>query len=428
MSVFKICVTKSTVFIDSKMAKKFKAASIPLLHYDIPEDAPITKSHLLALILYCDTNDPCTAFSSTFRISNPFIPLKNLWHAQKQNGEFANWSRLLRETVEIYGSCGVDATENKFDDGSYKVLSGPFYCGMSRPMVLKEFNIRLCAPTSTSKVVEVADRFGGDQGIVIEMNNNGYANAHKLRMFNCMWISCHPEEHEVLFIGGFERIRVQTIRMLEGNRNYSQFIEALFYFHCILNGTIMDKISIPNNINKHCKTLENLIEHRLNMDGFRNKYPRYINACFRAFALHQTQIVINLEMIHTHFGMLSGLIINIYSDNITGKNNLFRDDLYALFPNIKSIIIYSSHHEIDLVSLLSLMNLSSKKYNKSDVRITLKAKWYKNTRSWLYKQLMTKGLEICSKEMEYQLIIHRLSPVDFDGNRKDSIIIEHVPL
>ena len=64
----------------------------------------------------------------------------------------------MRETIELYGT----SYHNENDDGSeYVGVSGPFFCGMSLLMVIPQFNIRLNGPTSTSKCIEVAQRFGG---------------------------------------------------------------------------------------------------------------------------------------------------------------------------------------------------------------------------------------------------------------------------
>eukprot|EP01084_Bolivina_argentea_P032454 60052_1 len=96
MSQYQIHLNRANILIQTKKAKKIKAAAVPLLHYDIRDDTPITEQHLLSLIVYCNTNELCTDFSSTFRISTP---QQTLSYAQQRNREFANWSKLLRETV-----------------------------------------------------------------------------------------------------------------------------------------------------------------------------------------------------------------------------------------------------------------------------------------------------------------------------------------
>ncbi len=47
-------------------------------------------------------------------------------------------------------------------------------------MVVSQFNIRLYSPTSTSKQIEVAQRFTDDKGIILQMNNNGHGHQIKI--------------------------------------------------------------------------------------------------------------------------------------------------------------------------------------------------------------------------------------------------------
>ena len=94
-------------------------------------------------------------------------------------------SKTLRETVEIFGQCS--------DDGG---LKGSYYCGMSVVMNIPEFNIFLCSPTSTSMQIEVAIKFSGDHGIIIQLDNPRTEQYFFLRGFNCSWISRYKEEDE----------------------------------------------------------------------------------------------------------------------------------------------------------------------------------------------------------------------------------------
>eukprot|EP01084_Bolivina_argentea_P116496 206972_1 len=103
---FDIFFSKAIKLFQTSNTKQIKAASEPFLHYDIPVNTPITMSHLLSLVLWCDTDKLSSVFASTFRKSSAtesFSSLKN------RNREFANWSRLLRESVELFGSSGVEA-------------------------------------------------------------------------------------------------------------------------------------------------------------------------------------------------------------------------------------------------------------------------------------------------------------------------------
>ena len=115
---------------------------------------------------------------------------------------------------------------------------GPFFCGINRLVVIPEFNIRLNSPTSTTKQIEVANRFGGDEGVVIQLNNNGYQQSHGLRSFNCSWLSDYSGEDERIWIGGEYPIKIETIRTLSNSANYIDYFRPFFYFDCMINGVI----------------------------------------------------------------------------------------------------------------------------------------------------------------------------------------------
>eukprot|EP01084_Bolivina_argentea_P232466 391806_1 len=73
-------------------------------HYNINKDQPLTFSHLLSLILYCDCTDLCSDFSATFRKNKSFETLENV---KKRNSQYYYLSKYLREVVEAYGQCSV---------------------------------------------------------------------------------------------------------------------------------------------------------------------------------------------------------------------------------------------------------------------------------------------------------------------------------
>ena len=185
---YQTSITKMLAYRDTKIAKSTKVLGRWIdyqLHYDIRAGSKLTNAHLLALILYCDWTDLCSIFSSTFRKTKSYQTIKQI---KLKNSEYANWSRLLREAVQYFGSYGWDYEENEKYNKTFRNVKGPFYCGMSRIMVIPEWNIRLCSPTSTSKQIEVATRFGGDDGMIIQINNNGYYASWNARCFNCSWL------------------------------------------------------------------------------------------------------------------------------------------------------------------------------------------------------------------------------------------------
>ena len=81
-------------------------------------------------------------------------------------------ARGLKEVIKIYGQ---DSGKGAFTSGGCGLLDElvpPFYCGMSYIMLMPEFGIRLTGPTSTSVQLECATNFGGEEGIIIQLDNN----------------------------------------------------------------------------------------------------------------------------------------------------------------------------------------------------------------------------------------------------------------
>ena len=179
-------ITKALMYNNTKYIKSMKAKFhfIPP-YYDIPAGSVISLSHIISVILYTDYTKLSADFSSTFRKHCPFDTLQNI----KQRNEKYWWmSKLLRETVEIFGDCSR---------GDGNDLIGPFYCGLSKVINVSNFFLRLSSPTSTSKRIEVAIKFSGYTGMILKLNNPlGNKQCRYLRGFDCSMISRHPEEDE----------------------------------------------------------------------------------------------------------------------------------------------------------------------------------------------------------------------------------------
>eukprot|EP01084_Bolivina_argentea_P279156 477211_1 len=372
----KISIHKATKYFHSEKSRKIQSGvrGEEEYKYNIKRETPISVSHLLSICLYCDWNELCTAFSSTFRKIKPYEPISEV---MARNREFANFSRILRETVEIFGCADFSL------DG--RIVKGPFYCGISHQMVLPEISMRLNGPTSTSKQIEVAQTFGGDDGMVIQLNNTNSGHGNEwLRSFGTAWISNYVSEDEWLFCGGKYTIRVESVIIQQTSDNFHSFFRSLFYFHSILNGTMPQQVW--DMTEDDYLILNNLIEHAKRGDEFKHKYPKYIDSTFCAFINHVTQITLNLHWINTDYIKLKNLLL--YSakheskNNDMNKNNVLRAGVMNIFPNIKRIEIYSEFmnkkYTFNLLCLLNEIHASST-FMKQDLKIIIKA----SENSWL---------------------------------------------
>ena len=321
---------KAQIYMNSHKAKELRAFEYGIwdreesMHYNFNRGQAMSVNHLLSVILYCDWSLLSKKFSATFRKSTRY---ESLTEVKKKNGEYANWSRLLRETVEMFG--------NSADQNVHK-LSGPFYCGMSFEMVIPQFNIRLCGPTSTSKLLEVAIRFAGDDGIAIQLNEPDL----DLCAFQCSWFSAYPSEEEYLFCGGYERIKIEGIRIIDTCQDLHSYFPALFYFDKMINSNFINhEQDIPKITDEDSIVLKNLIDHKLK-DKFENNYPEYINETFDSFVNNKLQIVINLYNIYKFFdNKISDLIIEPEKREI--KTQSYLNQFCLRYSKTLNILLFS---------------------------------------------------------------------------------------
>ena len=103
--------------------------------YGIPKGSEITLDHVVSILLYTNYTKLCYYFSSTYRklnINESDQDLKN------RHSEFAIFGKILRETVESFGTY--------FKNSSLK----RFYTGLSAPMNFDSFSYYICCPLSTA--------------------------------------------------------------------------------------------------------------------------------------------------------------------------------------------------------------------------------------------------------------------------------------
>eukprot|EP01084_Bolivina_argentea_P295276 508306_1 len=209
----------------------------------------ISLEQLLVIIIYCDWTDLCSKFGESFRKKSLCESMESV---KNRNKEFAICSRLLRESVEYFGDRGFGELKYLTDSiprpliqrrlNIYNEIRGPFFCGLSFLMVMPHINIELCGPTSTSLQIEVAARFAGAYGTLLQLNNNGTQYHGQLTGFPCSWVSQYPQEDEIIFCGGGNKIQIESVINMITNENWLPQFIPLFLFDCMISdGVLTDK-------------------------------------------------------------------------------------------------------------------------------------------------------------------------------------------
>merc|ERR1712013_282610 len=293
-----------------------------LLHFGIKHKEPLRAEHLHALFLYTDWTELCTDFSSSFRAIFRGERLKAI---KARNSKYFYFSKYLKELVMYFG---VD----KWSDKS----SGPFFCGLSVVLNIPQFALRLKGPTSTSLFIEVAMRFGGAEGMILELNNK-YRPAWWERHFDCDWLSAFPEECERLFMGGRNALEFESVRIIETKNNYAKFLHAFHAFDMMLSGQeVRGKVKA-----KDIRIVKKAMSHYLSAEL--NEYDAFVNDTFRHFAARKTQIVLDLSYLDRmkNKEFLSLVMNEVIEQRECAEDatNIFKTVLFELFGNVQEIVV-----------------------------------------------------------------------------------------
>ena len=173
---YKRVMTKAEGYFNTEIARSIKG----------PRRYPFGVEHLICIILYCDYSELSTDFTLSFRKSHDFQILS---HIKKHNSCYFHWGLILREAIMSYGQ-----SYNK-ENGILSELRGPFFCGMSKVLNIPHFNMYINCPLSTSIYCEVALKFSGEAGMILQLDNSR-GDCQMLKGMDVSWISRFREEDE----------------------------------------------------------------------------------------------------------------------------------------------------------------------------------------------------------------------------------------
>merc|ERR1712083_1014521 len=97
-----------------------------------------------------------------------------------------------------------------------------------------------------SKQKAVATRFAGDEGMLIVLDNQrGYSKLHE-RFWDCSWLSAFNEEDERLWFGGWYKVDVCSVILIESALNYKRSMAAFWKFDAILSGQRVNQVEVSS--------------------------------------------------------------------------------------------------------------------------------------------------------------------------------------
>eukprot|EP01084_Bolivina_argentea_P121721 215692_1 len=206
--VFETALEKAKQYAKSSMAKRMKSHGVELSEFmEITPGTILQEENILVIVLYSDYYELCSNMRSTFMMSEN----ETLIGLKARNSEYSNMSRLLFETVELYGTSVYNSKVNVF----YHNISHHIFAA---------FVLYLSAPTSTTATFQVTKTLlhnsNISDGLILELvKQNNYSS---IKCFDVRWISSHNNEDERLFIGSNRPLQIRSIcspviRLLSGD-------------------------------------------------------------------------------------------------------------------------------------------------------------------------------------------------------------------
>eukprot|EP01084_Bolivina_argentea_P000172 324_1 len=154
LNVFNAAHEKARSLLNnSEIIKTFKAKYTESYGEEIQEGRSLDIIHILSVIFYTDYDTLSYNFSATFRKMDLIEKRSELTN---RNKEYGNWTMLLAETVNCYGTNVSEANIQSFYHGVSFLYFNSF---------IGHFN----SPTSTTSKLAVATIFAKNDGIILEL-------------------------------------------------------------------------------------------------------------------------------------------------------------------------------------------------------------------------------------------------------------------
>jgi len=311
-SAFKTAVQKAGKLRAMKMARKMTAKyPTEQTDYGVKFGSTMTVPHLLSVVLYTDFSKLSFWFSSTFR---RLSAEETLEQQKARNAEFGIWSKLLRETVELFGT---DMSESSI---------AVFYHGVSK-LIFSSFVSYFGSPTSTTAQLEVATMFADHHGLILELQ----PSKRSLCYFNCSWLSCFSNEDERILCGGLFPMHFGSIRDMNAGIDYRPYVHALTSFDYALSGHSL--FHGQHDVAKMDRKIVRALWRRCDAEQSTTaSFPEYIENTFLAFCRERKSVSIVKPRLDKR-GTMERLLFGGESSNVV------RLELFSVFEHLEAISV-----------------------------------------------------------------------------------------
>eukprot|EP01083_Nonionella_stella_P301691 1036398_1 len=325
------------------------------LRYEIPINLPISISHIMVLMMYCNLSDLQHHYKKMgCREDHPNEDSAALI---KRNQEIGHWYKLLNEAVWIYGT---QVTNDQV-----------FYTGINIRVSFDTYTPYFRCPFSTTIDWNVANRFSEGIGIVLKLQPEPSARD---RYFNVEWLSNYKEERERLFCWA-KRLRITDIQYsykMEVQYN-NLYLDAFRLWSAIFAGYYF--IFTTNNRKKTEKMLVYLILNYKENNGLNSgvnggniDIPIYIQQLFYHF-IHRMCQGNDIRLIPSEYLLLKKSL----------QHELLSLEPLTLSPFLESLDMKASSVECleQYIWILTDEQLQKLKYGQKDAFVRSEQQHYK---------------------------------------------------
>eukprot|EP01084_Bolivina_argentea_P208009 354786_1 len=325
--------------------------------FEILPGTEISANHLISVMVYCNYSIFAYEFSKTYRqlenddlkqSENTYTNIERKSSMQARHSKFYHIARYINELVHVYSPRA----------GYTKPFVSKFYHGVSQKLKFISFRSEMYQPFSTTTSWEVAVAFGGNDGMVLELNCDVFN-----RYFDCQYVSDFANEKELLFINTVASLKFVNIIDLRSGHHYGMYIKALGIIDAMTTGQPFQPDSVVQyNVSKQ----KNLIKrYNLELNGAKPIDPRLKLLTIKLIKheLHQYQPqkykqIRNLDpYINNLLHYMCTLVQTIYIDCVLMSVEIIPEYTrggYNGFLFLKSLFYneYSGMIDLDFITLL----------------------------------------------------------------------------
>ena len=352
-----VAIKKLKAFVSPNLKNGGSTSNSSYNKYGVKDGDRIRLEHLVPLLIYINLDFVSKKLLTTYNNNNYINNDYGTWiKYMKYHSQLSHLARLVRETVECYGtkygssinnnkkstSSKPNINESKSNENDNCIESPIFYHLVDKSIHPSSLNTRFFSPASVTTSLNAAfilNNFN-DNEIIYQLNC--YENSN-LRYFNCSWLSDYPNEYEHIICGGLGCQTISNIYDLNQCSNYEYYILAISMLINTIKSkqvssnydekTIQNIAAALNRMMQNRNKRENDDEKNNNNDNNNNNnviFENYPDGMFEEICKNTRYAQININYV---------LSSELMKAVLCKKDSIRFDVLNTIFPNINRYLI-----------------------------------------------------------------------------------------